>query len=421
MQQPSLSCIQSRVENDNSLYGRFLIGPFVVGQGITIGNALRRSLLAELEGLAITAIEIDGVNHEYSTIRGVRESVLDILLNIKQIILTSRLPIEDTQIAYLQIQGPGVILAKDIKLPLSIQCINPEQPIASLSFDGILKIKFFISKGKNQKASSGFDIFGNLVFQNKYTEIQKKLKQEKIVQESFGNKNIKRPLLKQFGKERLPKRGNLKENLKPLNYSTRNNFLPYNQITENGAFASKAKGGGQGEDFLSVSKKDKSKRFLLNVNAVFAPVKRVNFLLETDDELKESRDRIILEVWTNGSILPREAVHYAAKALIELLQPLLFQCLFSPFKNIFHETSNKLEEEFKKSSKNIYSLDIANLELSLRSYTCLKRAGIETVGDLLKLPPNELLSLKNFGQRSLDELKRTLNGIDISLLQPEKT
>lgn len=408
MQQPSLSCIQSRVENDNSLYGRFLIGPFVVGQGITIGNALRRSLLAELQGLAITAIEIEGVNHEYSTIRGVRESVLDILLNIKQIILTSRLPIEETQIAYLQIQGPGVILAKDIKLPLSIQCINPEQPIASLSFDGILKIKFFISKGKNQKPSSGFDIFGNLVFQNKYTEIQKKLKQEKIVQESFGNKNIKRPLIKQFGKERLPKPENLKENLKPLNYSTRNNLLPYNQITENG------------EHFIPVYKKDKSKRFLLNVNAVFAPVKKVNFLLETDDELKESRDRIILEVWTNGSILPREAVHYAAKALIELLQPLLFQCLFSPFKNIFHETSNKLEEKFKKSSKNIYSLDIANLELSLRSYTCLKRAGIETVGDLLKLPPNELLSLKNFGQRSLDELKRTLNGIDISLLHPEK-
>nr|YP_009105857.1 alpha subunit of RNA polymerase [Microthamnion kuetzingianum]AIT94716.1 alpha subunit of RNA polymerase [Microthamnion kuetzingianum] len=412
MQQPSLSCIQSRVENDNSLYGRFLIGPFVVGQGITIGNALRRSLLAELQGLAITAIEIEGVNHEYSTIRGVRESVLDILLNIKQIILTSRLPIEETQIAYLQIQGPGVILAKDIKLPLSIQCINPEQPIASLSFDGILKIKFFISKGKNQKPSSSFDIFGNFVFQNKYTEIQKKLKQEKIVQESFGNKKIKRPLIKQFGKERLPKPGNLKENLKPLNYSTRNNLLPYNQITENGAFATEAKGAGQ---------KDKNKRFLLNVNAVFAPVKKVNFLLETDDELKESRDRIILEVWTNGSILPREAVHYAAKALIELLQPLLFQCLFSPFKNIFHETSNKLEEDFKKSSKNIYSLDIANLELSLRSYTCLKRAGIETVGDLLKLPPNELLSLKNFGQRSLDELKRTLNGIDISLLQPEKT
>ena len=153
MQQPSLSCIYSRVEDDNSLYGRFLIGPFAVGQGITLANALRRSLLSELSGLAIVAVEIDGVTHEYSSIQGVRDSVLDILLNIKQIRFTTNLQVNEPQIAYLQIKGPGIVVAKDIKLPNCIQCINPEQYIASLSFDGILRIKFYICRGKNFTAT----------------------------------------------------------------------------------------------------------------------------------------------------------------------------------------------------------------------------------------------------------------------------
>ena len=144
-----LSCIESRVENSRNFYGRFQLGPFVLGQGLTIANSLRRSLLSEISGLAITAVEIEGVVHEYSTIEGVRESVLDILLNVKQIVLTSDFQIQEPQIAFLQVQGPGIIRAKDIKLPISIQSVDPEQYIATLLYDGLLKIKFMICRGKN--------------------------------------------------------------------------------------------------------------------------------------------------------------------------------------------------------------------------------------------------------------------------------
>ena len=144
-----LSCIESRVENSRKFYGRFQLGPFVLGQGFTIANSLRRSLLSEISGLAITAVEIEGVVHEYSTIEGVRESVLDILLNVKQIVLTSDFQIQEPQVAFLQVQGPGIVRAKDIKLPISIQSVDPEQYIATLLYDGLLKMKFMICRGKN--------------------------------------------------------------------------------------------------------------------------------------------------------------------------------------------------------------------------------------------------------------------------------
>nr|QIZ74068.1 alpha subunit of RNA polymerase [Stigeoclonium sp. FACHB-2430] len=154
-----VSCRESIMENKKSFYGRFYIGPLEVGQGITLANALRRALLSELNGLAITTVEIEGVSHEYSTLMGVRESVLDILLNLKQIVLKSKKPVKRAQTAYIYCQGPGVIRAADIILPSSIQCVDPEQYIATLSSDGILKMKVIIRQGKNYLVQTPNSLF----------------------------------------------------------------------------------------------------------------------------------------------------------------------------------------------------------------------------------------------------------------------
>ncbi len=144
-----LSCVESRVENSRSFYGRFQLGPFEIGQGLTVANALRRTLLSEITGFAITLVEVEGASHEYSTIDGVRESVLDILLNLKQLGLKSDFQIQQPLIGYVNIQGPAVVRAGDLKLPLPIQCVDSEQYIATLSNNGSLKLKFMISQGTN--------------------------------------------------------------------------------------------------------------------------------------------------------------------------------------------------------------------------------------------------------------------------------
>lgn len=144
-----VSCRESIMETKQSFYGKFYIGPLSVGQGLTLANALRRTLLSELVGLAITSVSIEGVTHEYSTINGVRESVLDILLNLKQIILKSKQSLNRPQTAYIYAQGPGVLRAGDLILPPTIQCVDPEQYIATLSSDGFLKMKLVIRQGKN--------------------------------------------------------------------------------------------------------------------------------------------------------------------------------------------------------------------------------------------------------------------------------
>lgn len=319
-----LSCIESRVESNRSFYGRFQLGPFHVGQGLTVANALRRTLLSELSGLAIVAVEIEGSTHEYASIKGVKESVLDLLLNIKKLVLTSGFQIQEPQIGYLNVQGPGIVTAADIKLPVSIQAVDPEQYIATLAQDGFLNIKFLISQGKNCLSSI--------------------------------------PLL---------------------------NFSEY-----------------------SISSPDKNSAWL-PIDATFMPVRKVNFLLEnyTTNNVDYPLDKIILEVWTNGSIHPRQAIHDASKELI---------LLFSAFqearllKSIFLNSKKIIQNKYD-SEKKLFSLDIANLDLSLRPYTCLKRANINIIGDLLNYSRDELLLLKNFGKRSLEEVEISLSQIGMRL------
>ena len=142
------SCIESRVEDNQTIYGCFKLGPFYLNQGLTIANTLRRLLLSDLEGLSIVFVKIEGVKHEYSILNGIKESVLEILANLKQIQFKANGAIYKPQVAYLNIRGPKIVLAGDIRLPVKLECVNPSQYIAAISSDGILKIKLFICQGK---------------------------------------------------------------------------------------------------------------------------------------------------------------------------------------------------------------------------------------------------------------------------------
>lgn len=221
-----VSCRESIMENKKSFYGRFYIGPLEIGQGITLANALRRALLSELNGLAITTVEIEGVSHEYSTLTGVRESVLDILLNLKQIVLKAKKSVKRAQTAYIYCQGPGVIRATDIILPSYIQCVDPEQYIATLSSDGILKMKLIIRQGKNYLVQTP-----NALFLNEVSDfvLDKKNVTEKISKkQSFPYKIFLQPRdkkLKSFapgaGKQKKWEKDKAKLCLSSLSFSSR--------------------------------------------------------------------------------------------------------------------------------------------------------------------------------------------------------
>ncbi len=243
-----MSSKQSLILNNRNFYCHFHLGPFDSGQGLTIANALRRTLLSELNGLAITAVEIEGVMHEYTNLIGVKETVLDILLNIKEIVMKSnyRLNLSDA-VGFLQVRGPGIIRACDIKLPSYLLCVDPQQYIATLAEDGILNMKFHISR---------FDL-------NK----EKKQNQTSI---------------------------------KATN--------------------------------------------LLMVDPVFCCVTKVNYIIEQN--LSDiSTEFIILEIWTNGSIHPREALNNAFKKLVNIFYNLRKFKLF--------ESSLKSNQTYTKLSNGL--------------------------------------------------------------------
>ena len=534
-----LSCIESRVENSRNFYGRFQLGPFVSGQALTIANSLRRSLLSEISGLAITAVEIEGAAHEYSTLSGVRESVLDLLLNVKQIVLTSNFQFQEPQIAFLEVQGPAIVRASDIKLPVSVQSVDPEQYIATLLYDGILKIKFIICRGKNYIVQTPLGLkIPDSISEATQAEIDltkpsQVLKQNlnyntSLSKENDSQKSLRYPTtLPQRGigrQTKVDERENSvltsKTSKNDINNDIANNLRyltshPFEKKTplpdKNKIFVKRGishgkeemsplyqtvsfqtkEGGRQGisegqervsdmgDDIAtlntqnqlknsrqspisstevllnnnktdlyssSTSKKNRNieqvgeldetdqvqeKEFkktenILPIDAVFMPINKVNFAIETNDQSEAPKDRIILEIWTNGSIHPKQAINDAAKALIQLIAP--FQETKN-FKYVFLNSPKVLQRALSSSktkrnlklmphpllNRNLVSLDIGNLDLSLRPYTCLKRAKIETVADLLQYSSEELLNLKHFGKHSLNEVESLLNQMGLKL------
>ena len=507
MEQVLLSCIESRIENNRSFYGRFQLGPFDLGQGLTVATALRRTLLSELTGIAITAVTIQGASHEYSTLHGVRESVLDILLNLKQIVFSrTEFPLSllrkskegenlictptfkkrikhlektytfyekksqgsfgplafsdreslpslsgklennfvfdfsthqenlmEPQIGFLKVCGPGIVKARDIKLPNTIQCVDPEQYIATLSYNGNLEIKFILSEGKNYSTQ----VIPPLKLLSLSPEISNS--DMSLFSKSQSLSKSQSPVFNQ--------NQNLITNSKnPLDFNLIQNQINNNHtdMTFKSINLKKEKTFQKEHSNLEQfdRKKTQNKLFktdketnILLIDAVFMPVNRVNFLLENDEEITKSKEKIILEIWTNGSIHPRKAIHQAALALIKLILPFqanaslnfsslalnkkTYQKLLEPVPQPDLDLNQrKIKFVSKKDAlaiKNRTALDIGNLELSLRPYTCLKRANINTVSDLLQYSADELLVLKNFGNRSLEEVETSLAQLGLKL------
>lgn len=301
-----LTCIESKVESNRSLYGRFQLGPFQLGQGLTVANGLRRSMLSELIGIAIVAVEIKEAIHEYSTLKGIQESVFDILLNLKQIGIKSQLPLNSPQIGFLQKSGPTVVRACDLKLPPSIQIVDPQQYIATISRDGSLRLKILIWQGKNgsiQPFSISFQKINAKVSDLQKEEEVKSNLDELLVNKKTSNKQI----------------------TKDLSFFLRDTFLYFDSLIDQFEANSlknlddkKRLTDQKRKNLLLDSEKEKSPFFYFKLDAIFTPINNVNFVVEVDENLEEPKDRIILEIWTNGTIKPRDAIYEGAKALIKL-------------------------------------------------------------------------------------------------------
>jgi DNA-directed RNA polymerase subunit alpha len=291
-------------------YGQFLINELQPGQGITIGNHLRRVLLGDLGGTAISAVRIVGIRHEFATIPGVREDILEILLNLKGIVIKSNTT--DTKFGRLKVQGPLVVTADLIDLPNGLEIVNSNHYIATISTSINLEIEFKIEYGTGYKLAS----------------------------QMFT---------------------------------------------------------------------DEDKNFL-QIDSIFMPVQKVNFKIENVyDNDNSITERLFIEIWTNGSIKPIDALKKACQIIINLFTSLI-------------ETKNTLEIIEPKINNGSLSIEpytniaIEELQLSVRAYNCLKKAKINTVGDLLQYSPEQLQELKNFGRKSADEVFSTLkNKLNIIL------
>ena len=297
MAQFQVECVESDTADDRSSYSKFVLEPLDRGQGITVGNALRRVLLSNLEGAAVTAVRIAGVSHEFMTVSGVREDVLDVLLNMKEIVLKSY---SSPHIGRLRVEGPATITAGLFDLPQEVQVIDPDQYVATLAAGSTLEMEFRVEKG-------------------------------------IGYRAIER-----------------------------------------------SRDEGSALDFLQI-------------DSIFMPVRKVNYTVE-DARVNGSveKDRLILEIWTNGSLTPQEALSQAADILVGLFNPLR-EIDFAP-----------IEDDGDDDEDPANQIPIEELQLSVRSYNCLKRAQINSVADLLDYTQEELLEIKNFGAKSAEEVIQAL-------------
>jgi DNA-directed RNA polymerase, alpha subunit, bacterial and chloroplast-type len=290
-------------------YGEFTIQPLERGFGITLGNALRRVLLSSIQGTAIVSVKIDGVLHEFSTVPGVKEDVTDIILNLKGV--RFKLGQADTKEVRINVDHAGPITAADIITDGTIEVLNPEHYIATVS----------------------------------------------------GKGNFKAELVVKTGKGYLP----AKKELDP----------------------------DQPEGTV-------------NIDAIFSPVKKVNYVVSharvgqiTD------YDKLVLEVWTDGSVNPEDAIAYSAKILKQQLD------VFINFEEVEEEVE-PIKEDEKGDINKVLLRSVEDLELSVRSANCLKNAGINTIGELVQKTEAEMLKTKNFGRKSLSEIKDILGEYNLT-------
>ncbi len=289
---------------------RFVLEPLEPGFGYTLGNSLRRTLLSSIPGAAVTSIRVDGVLHEFTTIPGVKEDVTEIILNIKQLVISSEH--DEPVVMYLRKQGPGTVTAADIQPPAGVEVHNPDLHLATLNDKGKIEIELVVERGRGY---------------------------------------VSAVLNKQAGQEigRIP------------------------------------------------------------VDSIYSPVLKVSYKVEaTRVEQRTDFDKLILDVETKPSMLPRDAVASAGKTLVELFG-------LARELNVDAEGIDIGPSPTDAFVAEQLSTPIEQLDMTVRSYNCLKREGIHTVGELITRSEADLLDIRNFGAKSIDEVKIKLAGLGLAL------
>ncbi|PEY31804.1 DNA-directed RNA polymerase subunit alpha [Bacillus cereus] len=296
--------------NEDAKYGKFVIEPLERGYGTTLGNSLRRILLSSLPGAAVTAIQIDGVLHEFSTVEGVVEDVTTIILNLKKLAL--KIYSEEEKTLEIDIQGEGIVTAADITHDSDVEILNPDLYIATLAKDAHFRVRLTAKRGRG------------------YTPAD-------------ANKSEDQPI----------------------------GVIP--------------------------------------IDSIYTPVSRVTYQVEkTRVGQVANYDKLTLDVWTDGSIGPKEAISLGAKILNEHLN--IFVGLTDEAQNA--EIMVEKEEDQKEK---VLEMTIEELDLSVRSYNCLKRAGINTVQELANKTEEDMMKVRNLGRKSLEEVKHKLEELGLGL------
>ena len=311
-ERPNIKCLE--IDNDSN-YAKFVCEPLERGYGITIGNSLRRILLSSLPGSAITSVKIDGVLHEFSTIPNVVEDVPEIVINLKSV----RLKLDQNEEKTLRIdaKGPGEVKAGDIITDGTVEILNPDLHIATVSEGGTLKMELTADMGRG-----------------------------------------------------------------------------YNNAEKN--------------------KKPDQAIGVLPIDSIYTPVKKVNYSVEnTRVGQRVDYDKLTIEVWTDGSLKPYEALSLAAKVMTGHLE--LFIDLSETAKN----TQVMVEKEENKKER-VLEMSIEDLELSVRSFNCLKRAAIATVEDLTNKTEADMMKVRNLGKKSLDEVTNKLHALGLDFKKEEE-
>ena len=311
IEKPRIECIESP---EDASYGKYVIEPLERGYGTTLGNSLRRVLLSSLPGTAATSIRIAGVQHEFSTIPGVKEDVTEIVLNIKSII--ARLHCDGPKTVYIEAAGECEVTAGDIKTDSEVEILNPDQHIATLGPDGALSMEITLGHGRG------------------YVPAEK----NKSAQQVIGT---------------------------------------------------------------------------IPVDSIYAPVLKVNYAVENTRVGNQTDfDKLTIEVWTDKTISARDALSLGAKILCDHFT------LFTDLSDTIGRRSTVVEKEVKQPDT-VMKMTIEELDLSVRSFNCLKRANINTVEDLTNKTQEEMIKVRNLGRKSLEEVEHKLAMMGLSLASDE--
>ena len=307
IERPRIECVESP---DDDSYGRYVVEPLERGYGTTLGNSLRRILLSSLPGTAVTTVKIAGIQHEFSTIEGIKEDVTEIILNIKGIV--AKLHTEKAKTVYIEAAGECIVTAGDIKADGEVEILNPDMHIATLSADGALSMELTIDHGRGYMSAD----------------------RNKLQQPIIG---------------------------------------------------------------------------VIPIDSIYTPVQKVNYTVEnTRVGNVTDFDKLTIEVWTDKTITARDAVSLGAKILCDHFT------LFTDLSDSISSRSTVVEKAETQRDK-VLEMTIEELDLSVRSFNCLKRVNINTVENLISKTEDDMIKVRNLGRKSLEEVIHKLAMMGLSL------